>query len=123
MDIYQELIMDHARHPRNAGRMVRATLKTKAMNPFCGDEADIFLKIEKEKIHDIKFEIEGCILSKAALSIFSEDVKGKSIKRVITFKDSDMFKLIGFTPSLSRLKCALFGFEAVRDLARNHKIK
>lgn len=113
--------MDHVRHPRNAGRMVRATLKTKAINRFCGDEGDFFLKIEKEKIRDIKFEIEGCILSKAAMSIFSEDIKGKSIKRVIKFKDSDMFKLIGFTPSPSRIKCALFGFEAIHGLLKSYK--
>ena len=115
MDIYQELIMDHARKPRNLGR-INGAKKIKATNPFCGDEAEIFLKIENDKIADIKYEIQGCILSRAALSILSEHIKGKSMQTIVRIKEGDVFKLIGGQPSPSRQKCVLFGFEALKEL-------
>lgn len=110
--IYQELIMEHARNPRNVGR-IKGGIKIDAKNPFCGDEAEIFLKIKNWKIADMKYEIQGCILSKAALSIFSEYIKGKELKSLKKIKDEDIFKMIGGVPSPSRAKCALFGFEAI----------
>lgn len=105
--------MEHARNPRNVGR-VKGGIKIEAKNPFCGDEAEIYLKIEKGKIADIKYQIQGCILSKASLSIFSEYIKGKELKGLKKIKDEDIFKMIGGKPSPSRAKCALFGFEEIR---------
>ena len=117
MDIYQELIMEHARNPRNAGRIKGAKV-IKAKNPFCGDEAEIYLKTSNTphgwRIADIKYEIQGCILSKAAMSIFSEHIKGKSTREVAKIKDEDIFKMVGGMPSPSRQNCATFGFEAFK---------
>ncbi len=122
-DIYQELIMEHARNPRNVG-VIYGAKKIFAKNPFCGDEAEIYLstkggsasggKIKDGKIEDIKYQIQGCILSKASLSIFSEYIKGKSISAVAKIKDEDIFKMVGGKPSPSRQKCVLFGFEAIK---------
>ena len=109
--------MEHARNPRNVGR-IRGAKKIIAKNPFCGDEAEIFLKVENRKIADIKYQIRGCILSKASLSIFSEYIKGKDLKSLKKIKDEDIFKMIGGKPSPSRAKCALFGFEAVHEFCR-----
>ena len=94
MDIYQELIMEHARNPRNAGR-IKGVRAIRAKNPFCGDEAEIYLKTNNTphgwRIADIKYEIQGCILSRASLSIFSEHIKGKSLREVVKIKDEDIF--------------------------------
>lgn len=119
MDIYQEFVMDHAKNPRNCGK-IRGGMTIRAVNQLCGDKADIYLKIEKEKLTDIKYEIEGCILSKAALSIFSDHIKTKSIKTILKIKNEDIFKLIGAEPGSSRQKCVLFGFEALQ-IALNRK--
>ena len=105
--------MEHARNPRNVGR-IRGAKKIIAKNPFCGDEAEIFLKIKDGKIADIKYQIQGCILSKASLSIFSEYIKGKDLKSLKKIKDEDIFKMIGGTPGSSRQKCVLFGLESIR---------
>ena len=116
-DIYQELIMEHARNPRNVG-VIRGAKKISAKNPFCGDEAEIYLKTGNTphgwRIADIKYKIQGCILSRASLSIFSEYIKGKSLREVVKIKDEDIFKMVGGTPSPSRQKCVLFGFETIK---------
>ena len=75
---------------------------------------EIFLKVENRKIADIKYQIRGCILSKASLSIFSEYIKGKDLKSLKKIKDEDIFKMIGGTPGSSRQKCVLFGLESIR---------
>src|SRR3989344_7020321 len=117
MDIYQELIMEHARNPRNAGR-IKGVRAIRAKNPFCGDEAEIYLKTNNTphgwRIADIKYEIQGCILSRASLSIFSEHIKGKPLREVAKIKDEDIFKMISGTPAPSRHNCTTFGFEAVK---------
>ncbi|MBI2039068.1 MAG: iron-sulfur cluster assembly scaffold protein [Candidatus Niyogibacteria bacterium] len=123
MDIYQEHILDHAKYPRNAGVLERPTHRGKAQNPLCGDEAEIFLDVKNGALADIKYEVQGCILSKAALSIVSEHVKGKKIAAITKLGAGDVFKLLGFTPTPSRTKCALFGFEAVRSLLEKKKVR
>ncbi|MBI1957395.1 MAG: iron-sulfur cluster assembly scaffold protein [Candidatus Niyogibacteria bacterium] len=114
MDIYQEHILEHAKHPRNAGALEKPTHRAKAQNPLCGDEAEIFLDVKNGALADIKYEVQGCILSKAALSMVSEYAKGKKLAAIVKLGAKDVFKLLGFTPTPSRTKCALFGFEAVQ---------
>ena len=116
MDIYQEHIVEHAKHPRNAGVLEKLTHRGKAQNALCGDEAEIFLDVKKGALMDVRYEIQGCILSKAALSMVSEHIKGKKLAVIAKLGANDFFKLLGFTPTPSRTKCALFGFEAIRDL-------
>ena len=117
-DIYQELIMEHARNPRNVG-VIRGAKKIEAKNPFCGDEAEIYLKISNTphgwRIDDIKYQIQGCILSRASLSIFSEYIKGKSVSAVSKIKNEDIFKMVGGKPSPSRQNCVLFGAIDIRN--------
>lgn len=112
--------MDHAKNPRNSGR-IKGEIKIAAANQLCGDKADIYIKIKKNKLADIKYEIDGCILSKAALSIFSEHIKTKSMKTILKIKNKDIFKLIGAEPGPSRQKCVLFAAEAIRSLALNRQ--
>lgn len=123
MDIYHEHILEHAKHPRNARALGKPTHRGKAQNPLCGDEAEIFLDVQKGTVAGIGYEIQGCILSKAALSMVSEHLKGKKITLLAKFGAGDVFKLLGFTPTPSRTRCALFGFEAIKTLARQNFAK
>jgi len=122
MNIYQQFIMEHARNPRNVGRIKRADFHIRATNPFCGDEADIFLKLSGKSVSDIKFVVRGCILSKAALSIFSEYIKRKAIKRLLTVKDKDVFDMIGGMPTPSRQKCVTFGIAEMQKVCRDCRV-
>ena len=79
-ELYQEIILDHGKNPRNKGKCKGYTNDAKAHNPLCGDKVHIYLKLNKEKeIEDLSFEGEGCAISLASASILTETVKGKDL--------------------------------------------
>jgi len=79
-DLYQEVILDHNKNPRNFHKMANATRVLEGQNPLCGDHYTLFLKIEKNMITDISFEGSGCAISKASASLMCAILKGKTIK-------------------------------------------
>jgi nitrogen fixation NifU-like protein len=78
-DLYQELILDHNRRPRNYGALEGATREARGHNPLCGDRLTLFLKLAGDRIEDIRFEGSGCAISKASASLMTEAVKGRTI--------------------------------------------
>ncbi len=78
-DLYQEIILDHNRNPRNFRVMEDATREIEGYNPLCGDRYTIYLKIEDDTVKDISFQGAGCAISKASASVMSSLVKGKSV--------------------------------------------
>ena len=77
-DLYQEVILDHSRHPRNFRRPDGANREAKGDNPLCGDKVAVFLTIEDGKVIDVGFEGRGCAISMASASLMTDIVKGKS---------------------------------------------
>jgi nitrogen fixation NifU-like protein len=77
-DLYQELIVDHSRRPRNFRRLENATHKAEGFNRLCGDTVKVYVDLDKEVVRDIGFEGEGCAISKASASLMTESIKGKS---------------------------------------------
>ena len=79
-ELYQEIILDHGKNPRNKGKCEGYTNDAKAHNPLCGDKVHIFLKLNNEKlVEDLSFEGEGCAISLASASILTELTKGKDL--------------------------------------------
>ena len=79
-ELYQEIILDHAKNPRNKGKCEGYNHDAKAHNPLCGDKVHIYLKLNNDKeIEDLSFEGEGCAISLASASIMTEIVKGKNL--------------------------------------------
>ena len=79
-ELYQEIILDHGKNPRNKGKCSDYNHDAKAHNPLCGDKVHIYLKLNKEKkIVDLSFEGEGCAISLASASILTEVTKGKDL--------------------------------------------
>ena len=79
-ELYQEIILDHGKNPRNKGKCEGYTNDAKAHNPLCGDKVHIYLKLNNEKlIEDLSFEGEGCAISLASASILTEVTKGKDL--------------------------------------------
>jgi nitrogen fixation protein NifU and related proteins len=77
-ELYQEIILDHGKNPRNKGKCEQFNREAKGHNPLCGDKVQIFLKIDKnKKVEDISFEGEGCAISLASASILTEVIKNK----------------------------------------------
>lgn len=77
-DLYQELILDHGRRPRNFRPMEGATRSAEGYNPLCGDKIKIYVKMTGDTVEDISFEGVGCAISTASASIMTETLKGKS---------------------------------------------
>ena len=77
-ELYQEIILDHGKAPRNKGKCKGYTHDAQAYNPLCGDKVHIYLKLDKKKnITDMSFEGEGCAISLASASILTDTLKGK----------------------------------------------
>ena len=76
--LYQEIILEHNKKPRNFGKLAGATRTLEGYNPLCGDHYTLYLKIEDDKIIDITFEGAGCAISKASASVMTTLVKGKT---------------------------------------------
>ena len=94
-ELYQEIILDHGKNPRNLGKFENFNKDAKGHNPLCGDKVHLFLKLDEDKkIQDISFEGEGCAISMASASIMTDLMKGKSeneVKEIIS-KFLDMIK-------------------------------
>ena len=78
-DLYQEVILDHYKHPRNHRTLPDADRDAEGHNPLCGDHLHIFLKLEGDTVRDVTFEGGGCAISTASASIMTETVRGKTL--------------------------------------------
>jgi nitrogen fixation NifU-like protein len=78
-DLYQDLILDHSKSPRNYRAMEDPDRSAEGVNPLCGDEVTLFLKLEGDTIRDITFQGSGCAISKASASVMTTVLKGKTI--------------------------------------------
>lgn len=79
-DLYQEIILDHGKSPRNHRELPGATHNAQGYNPLCGDQITVWLKIDEGIIEDISFSGQGCAISQASASMMTQALKGKSIK-------------------------------------------
>ena len=77
-ELYQSIILDHNRRPRNFGEMTDASGHAQGKNPLCGDEVSVWIKIADDQITDISFRGVGCAISRAAASMMTTAVKGKT---------------------------------------------
>ena len=94
-ELYQEIILDHGKNPRNKGQCDKYNHEAKGHNPLCGDKVQIFLKLNsKKKVEDVSFEGEGCAISLASASILTETLKGKdlNVAKLITNDFLNMIK-------------------------------
>jgi nitrogen fixation protein NifU and related proteins len=82
-DLYQEVILDHSKRPRNFHQMADATGRVEGYNPLCGDKLALFVKLDGETVQDISFVGAGCAISTASASLMTESVKGKSRQEAV----------------------------------------
>ena len=114
-ELYQEVILDHSRSPRNFGRPSQATCQAEGHNPMCGDALSVFLVVDdRDVIEDAAFEGRGCAISVASASLMTEILKGKTVaqaerlfdsfRRLCTTADPDPEVPDGETDPLERLQ-------------------
>ena len=106
-ELYQELILEHSKAPRNYRENPQANRKAEGFNPLCGDHFTLYLDVEGDKIRDISFQGSGCAISKASASMMTQSVKGKSreeAQKLFTeFHDLVTGKTNGNGPDLGKL--------------------
>lgn len=78
-DLYQEVILEHSKSPRNYGELANANHKAEGFNPLCGDHFTVYLDLEDDVIRDIRFDGSGCAISKASASMMTQSLKGKTL--------------------------------------------
>ena len=111
-DLYQEVILDHNRKPRNFRKLDGANHHAEGFNPLCGDKVVVYLKLDGDTVADVSFEGSGCAISTASASLMTESLKGKSVAEATALFE-DFHKLVtgtvsGPTGSLPLGKLAAF---------------
>jgi nitrogen fixation NifU-like protein len=86
-DLYQEVIIDHSKRPRNFHQMADATRRVEGYNPLCGDKLALFVKLDGEVLQDVSFVGAGCAISTASASLMTESVKGKSRQEAVALME------------------------------------
>ena len=132
-ELYQEVILDHNKRPRNRGRVSGANRHAEGYNPLCGDMVALTLKTDGDRVSDIAFDGQGCAISTASASMMTEAVKGKSVEeaeamfrafqKMVTshgedsaFEDElgdEIMALSGVRDHPVRIKCATLAWHAL----------
>lgn len=120
MNIYQENILDYYKHPRNKGKVANPDMKFRELNPLCGDDIEITIKLEGNKIKEIMFDGHGCAISQASASMMAEHLEGKNIEDAKKFSKDDMLEILGIPISHARLRCALLGARVMKEAVYSH---
>ncbi len=139
-DLYQEVIFDHNRTPRNFHKLAGANRQAEGFNPLCGDQLTVYLKVDdRGVIEDVSFEGRGCAISTASASLMTETLKGKTVQqadtlfenfhRLVTATGADaaapaadlgkLQVLTGVRDYPSRVKCATLAWHTVQAALKN----
>jgi len=134
--LYQQLILEHYKRPRNRGELEESTVEVHMRNPSCGDEVRLQLRIEDDVITDLRFLGEGCSISQASVSMMTSLLKGRHLDEAMgvakrftqmmhgdaeAAKDrtlKDLRALEGVAKFPVRVKCALLGFDALQEAVK-----
>lgn len=81
-DLYQQVILDHSKSPRNFGKLAGANRVAEGKNPLCGDQITLYLQLEGDVVRDIRFQGSGCAISKASASLLTDSLKGKGKEEI-----------------------------------------
>ncbi|MDF2690834.1 MAG: iscU [Gammaproteobacteria bacterium] len=132
-ELYQQVIVEHGRQPRNFGQLPQPTIVKLGHNPLCGDQLSLYLQIENDVIKDVKFEGRGCAISMASASLMTQAIKGQTVAdaqdlfkrfyQVIKHHDHDpalleslgkLSVLRGVSDYPARVKCATLAWHTLQ---------
>ena len=136
--IYRDLLLEHARHPNNSGRLESPDLRATAFNPLCGDELELTLAVSEDIIQDCKTMVRGCSICQASASMMSDLILTKTLQEaekiskvfteslskeneVISESLDSLRPLIALKKHRSRIKCMKLAWDALEDCARQNQ--
>ncbi len=134
-DLYREIILDHYKSPRNRGSLEPPAVRAEGHNPLCGDEIEVFITVEDDKVSDIKISGQGCSISQSSASMMSAAIKGKPIadvralisrfKHMMSIEEGevpdtsaplgDLEALQGVVKFPVRIKCAILSWNTLAE--------
>ena len=135
-DLFQDIILEHYKRPRNKGALEGATVDVHMNNPTCGDEVHLHVAVEDGVVRDVAFEGEGCSISQSSISMMTQMLKGQPVEeglrlaerfKALMHGDADAAKdkdlrdaraLAGVSKFPTRVKCALLGWNAFEEAAK-----
>ena len=114
-DFYKENILDHYRHPRNAGALQHPTHSHEEHNPLCGDVIRLDLHVDENNVIDqVAFKGKGCAISQASASMLTEMIKGKTLDEAKAINKESILEALGIEIGPVRMKCALLSLKVLK---------
>ncbi len=120
MGSYNQIVMEHLKHPRNMGEMGDPDGVGEAQNPVCGDTMRLFIKVETDQIIDAKFLTFGCGAAIASSSITTEMIKGKTIEEVLMISDQVIAEALGGLPP-TKVHCSILAEKAIHAAVLDYR--
>lgn len=118
--LYREELLWASQNMSNKKSMAKPTIKMRQVNPLCGDEITLMIKIEKTKVCDVTFEGSGCLISQVSASILGKSLVGLTIQEASKVTDKKLLSLLKIDPTPARLKCALLSLWTLREALNSH---
>lgn len=116
-DFYRDYILDHYRNPRNFGTLEEFDAEAEDLNPLCGDQIRVQLKLADGVVKDLRFSGKGCAISQASASMLTETVKGMKLSDVAKLSKDAVLENVGIGISPTRMKCAMLGLRVLKSAA------
>lgn len=113
-DFYRQNILDHYQNPRNWGTLPAPDITAEDANPLCGDRLHMDLAVKDGRIEQVRFTGQGCSISRAAASMLSEAIEGKTVDEVKKLGREDVLEMLGIDLGPVRLKCALLALKTLK---------
>jgi len=112
-DLYRDYILEHYRRPHNFGVVEDADASFEGANPLCGDRITLMVGVTDGVVDRVGFTGRGCAISQASASLLTDEIKGKPLAEVASFRADDLLDLLGIEISPARLKCALLSLDTL----------
>ncbi len=120
-DLFQEILLDHYKNPRNAGTLENPDFSCGEANPSCGDSIEIQGHIDDGILADIRFTGQGCVLNQATASMLTEKVKGKSLDEILALDSAFIENLVGNKLGPNRMRCAQLPLQALQNGIKGYR--
>ena len=119
-ELYKQNILDHYKNPHHKGTLLPPAVSKRSVNRNCGDDLELYLRIENGKIADVSFEGVGCAISTAGASMLTDKLIGLTVDEARGLTEDDMYALFGIPVSAGRAKCALLAYRSLREILETH---
>lgn len=120
MNLYQDILLDHYRNPRNRGVLELPDFTSGEDNPSCGDSVNMYGRVQDGRLIEVSFQGTGCVISQAAASLLTQAVLGQSLNDIMKLDAAFMRTLVGIELGPTRVRCALLALEALQKGIREY---